>query len=106
MDVEAGIEHGGNEQVYYLGGFYQYNWYVTPRTSVFGGFHTGVEHSDVSGSSSQTDLAYGLQAGVRFWISPNFSFNVEPRYTHTDLDASGLDSRDEFGVFLGFDVVL
>ena len=101
-----GVEHGGDEQVYFLGAFYQYNWYATPRTSLFGGVHGGVEYADETGSSSQTDLAYGLQAGMRFWISPNFSFNVEPRWTHTELDAEGLDGRDEFGVFLGFDVVL
>jgi hypothetical protein len=104
--VYDGLEGGGSSSRYFLGPFYHYNLPLTARTSIYAGPHLGLEYSDGSGVSSQIDFAYGVQAGIRHWLSPKVSFNLETRYTHTELGSSGLNNRDELGLFLGFDVVL
>ncbi len=99
------IEAGGDSHQFFIGPYYNYNWYATPRTSFYAGGRLGVESADATGVSSQTGYSYGLQVGMRHWLTERVSFNVEPRYDHTELDGYA-DSRDEFGIFLGFNVVL
>jgi opacity protein-like surface antigen len=104
--VYQATEGGGSDYLYFLGPVYNYNFYATPRTSFYAGGRLGLEYVDVSDAPSQSNFSYGLQVGMRQWLTPRVSFNVEPRFTRTNLDVEGLDRRDEFGIFLGFNVVL
>ena len=104
--VYQATEGGGSDYLYFIGPLYNYNFYATPRTSFYAGGRVGLEYVDISDVPTQNNLSYGLQAGMRHWLTPRVSFNVEPRFTRTELDVDGLDRRDEFGIFLGFNVVL
>ncbi len=99
------VEAGGDAHTFFIGPYYNYNWYATPRTSFYAGGRLGLELADATGISSQTGYSYGLQVGMRQWLTERVSFNVEPRWDHTEFDEYA-DNRDEFGVFLGFNVVL
>jgi opacity protein-like surface antigen len=100
------IEGGGDSSSHFLGPLYNFNFYLTPRTNLYAGGRLGLAISDTNETSSQTDFAYGLQAGLRYWLTPRVAFDVEPRYTRTELDSADLDHRDAFGILLGFNVVL
>lgn len=100
------VEGGGDSSRHFLGPVYNYNVYLTPGTTLYAGGRLGLAISDTHETSSQTDLAYGLQVGLRAWLTPRVALDIEPRYTRTELDAEGLDGRDEFGILLGFNVVL
>lgn len=104
--VYQATEDGGDQSRYFIGPVYNYNWYANPRTSFYGGGRVGLEYFNATGLSSETDFFWGLQLGLRRWLTPAVSFNVEPRYTRTEIDSASADSRDEFGLFLGFNVVL
>jgi opacity protein-like surface antigen len=83
-------EAGGDTTFVTFGPYYNYNHWATPRTTLYGGPHAGLTYVDASGLDSDTAFSWGLHVGARYWISPNVSVNLEPRYTVADQD-------DEFG---------
>jgi opacity protein-like surface antigen len=83
-------EAGGDTTFLTLGPYYNYNHWAAPRTTLYGGPHLGLTYLDASGIDSDTALSWGVHGGVRYWISPNVSVNVEPRFTVADQE-------DDFG---------
>jgi hypothetical protein len=99
--------HDDNESVF-LGPYYNYNWYRNPRQTFYGGPHLGLSYFKLKApgiSDSETSFAFGLHAGWRQWITPTASFNIEPRWTHTDLSSNLGGNRDELDILFGFSLI-
>jgi hypothetical protein len=99
--------HNDNEQLF-LGPYYNYNWYRTPRQTFYGGPHLGLSYFKLKApgfSDSETSFAYGIHGGWRQWLTPTVSFNIEPRFTHTNLSSSLGGDRDEFDILFGFSLI-
>jgi hypothetical protein len=100
------IEDGGHAGQVFLGPIYNYNWYPAARTAVYLGGRAGAAFEDVTGAGDDTHLAWGLQAGLRQWITPRAALYVEPRYTRFEIDGDGATERDRFDLLLGLNLVL
>jgi hypothetical protein len=99
-------ELGGDSLDVYSGVFYSYNWWTSPQTTLYAGPQIGLLHSDPSGSDSDTAFSWGVHAGVRFWIDPAVSFDIEPRVSFAALDDSLGGDENIFDLLFGLSVKL
>lgn len=83
----------------YLGGFYNFNHWSSPRTTLYAGPQLGLQYTDAS--SSDTAFAWGLHCGVRYWLSTNVSVQVEPRLTIAYQEDALGGRTSNVDVFLG-----
>lgn len=93
------LENSPDTSDVYLGVFYNYNYWSSPRTTLYGGPQLGLQYID--GSESETAVAYGLHAGVRYWLSTAVSINLEPRLTIAELDDDLGGQTSNVDVFFG-----
>jgi len=100
------IEAGGHAGQVFLGPLYNYNWYPASRTALYVGGRVGAAFEDATGSGDDTHLAWGLQAGLRQWITPRAALVVEPRYTRFEIDSGSATERDRFDLLVGLNLVL
>ncbi|MFN0060571.1 MAG: outer membrane beta-barrel protein [Planctomycetota bacterium] len=84
-----------------IGPYYNYNYYLAPRTSVFAGPHVGLTVFD-DGATQDNEISYGVHVGVRHWLTPQLSFVVQPRYTHADFERELGGEQDRLDVLFGF----
>ena len=99
-------ELGGDSLDLYLGGYYNYNWWTSPHTTLYAGPQLGVLRTDPSGGDSETAFSWGLHVGARYWIDPRVSFDVEPRVSFTALDDALGGDTAVFDVLFGLSVRL
>lgn len=100
------VEAGGHAGSLFVGPIYNYNWYPATRTALYVGGRAGAAFEDVTGGGDDTNFAWGLQAGLRQWITPRAALYVEPRYTRFEIDSGGATERDRFDLLLGLNLVL
>ena len=93
------LENSPDTSDVYLGAYYNYNHWASPRTTLYGGPQLGLAYID--GSDSETAFAYGLHAGVRYWINTAVSINLEPRWTIADLDDDLGGQTSNVDIFFG-----
>lgn len=79
-------ELGGSNFDMYLGGYYSYNIWTSPQSNFYFGPQLGLFYTDPTGASSSTAFSWGAHGGLRYWIDPSVSLNIEPRLTFTYLD--------------------
>lgn len=94
-------EAGGDTTDFYLGPYYNYNYWASPRTTLYAGPQLGFTYLDASGVGSETAFSWGVHAGMRYWVSPNVSLNVEPRLTFTSQDDAFGGDTTVFDIFFG-----
>ena len=103
-DMDGGVE---STQLF-IGPYYTYTHYIDTRSTIYGGPHLGLTYIsfDAPGfDDSETVFAYGLHVGYRHWITPAVSFNVEPRWTHSDFDDDLGGDTDQYDILFGFSVL-
>lgn len=99
-------ELGGDSLDVYAGGFYNYNWWVSPQTTLYAGPQVGLLHTDPSGGGGDDAFSWGLHAGVRYWIDPRVSIDIEPRISFTSLDESLGGDESVYDLTFGLSVKL
>jgi hypothetical protein len=99
-------ELGGDSLDLYAGGFYNYNWWTSPQTTIYAGPQFGVLSTDTSGSDGDTAFSWGVHAGFRYWIDPSVSIDIEPRVSFTSLDESLGGDQSVFDLLIGLSVKL
>jgi hypothetical protein len=99
-------ELGGDSIDLLAGTFYNYNWWTSPQTTLYAGPQIGLLYTDPSGGDNDTAFAYGLHAGVRFWIDPRVSIDIESRVSFTQLDESLGGDESVFDLLFGLSVKL
>ncbi len=97
-------ELGGDSTDVFLGAFYNYNLWTSPKTSFYAGPQLGLLYVDPSGVSSDTAFSYGVHAGMRYWIDPRISFDIEPRLSFTNLDRSLGGDQTLLDIFFGISI--
>jgi hypothetical protein len=101
-------DDGAEATSYFFGPYYNYNFHVHPRTTLYAGPHFGIGHLSFEAGSvddSDTVLAFGLHAGLRQWLTEDVAFNVEPRWTHADFDNDLGGDTDSIDILFGFSVL-
>lgn len=103
---KSDLDEGGGSKsyAYRFSPYYNYNWQVTPQLDLFLGPHVEVSAID-SGDDSSTNFGYGIQGGARYFLSPNFGVEVQPRFTRRSLDGD-FDTENEFAWLFGITIVL
>lgn len=99
-------ELGGDSIDVYGGAFYNYNWWTSPQTTLYAGPQIGLLRTDPSGGDSDTAFSWGVHAGMRFWIDPRVSFDIEPRVSFASLDDSLGGDENVFDLLFGISVKL
>lgn len=100
----ARTEIGGDSTDVFVGAFYNYNLWTSPKTTFYGGPQLGLLYVEPSGVSSDTAFSYGIHAGLRYWIDPRISFDIEPRLSFTSLDSSLGGDQTLFDIFFGISI--
>jgi len=82
------------------GPFYNFNFYPAPLTNLYVGVETAVGSFD-DGSNNDTAFTYGAHVGARWFVGDRAAITLEPRFRHTEFDASFGGKQDRFDVFVG-----
>jgi hypothetical protein len=88
---------GPNAVLVFLAPYYNYNYYVNPRLSVYGGPHMGYARFSAAGDDTNS-FQYGAQAGARYWLEPKTAAYAEWRFTHYQAFGEG---TNDFTLLLG-----
>ncbi len=72
---------GPNAVIFFLAPYYNYNYRLNPRLTVYGGPHFGYARFE-SGGTTDNSFQFGAQAGGRYWLQSNTAAYAEWRYTH------------------------
>ena len=91
---------GPNSVIVFVSPYYNFNYYLNPNTSVYGGPHLGYARFS-SGGDDTNSFQYGAQAGARYWIQPKTAAYAEWRFTHYKAFDEG---TNDFSLLLGFAV--
>jgi len=93
------LENSPDTSDTYIGAFYDYNHWASPRATLYGGPQLGLQLTE--SSSNDTAFAWGLHAGLRYWLSTSVSLQVEPRLTIAYLEDALGGRTSNVDVFLG-----
>lgn len=85
--------------------YYQYNSYLTPRTSVFGGVAALYSYNQLPGPDVEA-FGFGLRTGIRHWIRPGTCIFVGAGWERTLFDDSEGGTLDSLRFPFGLSVVL
>jgi len=88
---------GPNSVAFFLAPYYNFNYQVNPRLSIYGGPHLGYARFE-AGNQSDDSVQFGVQAGGRYWLERNTAAFAEWRYTNYEAFGS---STNEFAILLG-----
>jgi len=88
---------GPNSVAFFLAPYYNFNYQLNPRLSIYGGPHLGYARFE-AGNASDDSVQFGVQAGGRYWLERNTAAFAEWRYTNYEAFGS---STNEFAILLG-----
>jgi len=81
------------------------NWHFMTDTAVvpYVGPHAGFITIETTGFS-ETVFTYGVQGGVKAFVSENAAVDAQLRYTRFELDIPGAEPTNNLGVFVGLNL--
>ncbi len=89
MSVDA---DGDEATTYSILGRCNYNFYKSGLTFIpYAGGTLGMTYAEF-GPYSDTSLSYGVQGGIKYFMSEETSFNFELGYLHSEIESSDVDS--------------
>ncbi len=91
--VLMGVDADGEEATMYsILGRCNYNFYKSGLTYIpYAGGTLGFTSVEF-GSESDSSLSYGVQGGIKYFMSEETSFNFELGYLHSEIESSDVDS--------------
>lgn len=94
-------ELGGRNLDLYVGAYYNYNVWTSPQANFYYGPQLGLLYTDPTGSSGKVFASLGVHGGLRYWLDPSVSLNVEPRLSFTSLDRARGGDETIFDISFG-----
>jgi len=91
--ILMGVDADGDEATMYsILGRFNYNFYQSGLTYIrYAGVTLGYTSAEF-GDDSDSSLSYGVQGGIKYFMSEETSFNFEAGYLHSEIESEDVDS--------------
>ena len=90
----------GEEQLW-IGGQYRLHHHFDERASIYAGPSIGMAYFD-DPTASGTAFAWGVSAGIRYWLTPRTAFTFEPTYLRAEFGDEDGGPTDDVLFLWGF----